>query len=1224
MKFAQKWLGKIADLGLSEEDSPALRRRVRIVNSGGLLVTLFCALALTLVHLTGGTTLLNNLFMAITGAFMLALLALNYLRLFVFSRSLLLLFENLYVMLATSGMGEQGFHNLYLLAGLTPLILFDYRGKERYFFWGFVLLPPAIMLSVDFFNINIENAFSQLFNESPLFQRHVYRVALTYALLISVLYEILKGFKEDEFVLKRKYETSQETGRVLETILNHDDRSVWMIDREYRLVAMNKHLEERLRRNFGLRVQPGASIVEPSESIHSPDEARTIFIRWYDQALAGEKHAKVFRYELNGQEVAEEMRFSPVIEGGEIKGAIIFARDITELEKAAQSLRDSRQQFETLFEESNDAVFIADKTDQRIELCNKRAVELFEAESKDQFDGLLGTDLHLEPPDKKTREEYLRQFERRGALDAVVSYRTFQGRIFEGRLNLKHIILNGERKNLVTVRDVTERVRSRNALEESRLKFESVFNNVKDAIFITENHKIADCNRAAVELFAANAKEELLGKTGDDLTGRSFSEAEVAAIVEQIQAKGYWEGEFEYRCMNGSRFWGHVVSTPLQSQPVERRLVRITDIDAQKRANDELARMERMFRKVIEMSGDAIYVKDLDNRLVLFNPQYASYFGVPEEQLQGADIFSLDLPDETLQIYREKTRKVAQEGLPHTFDVRVRTPAMGTPGYFRSTLAPLFDADQNLAGIIGITRNITDLKTREHILRDSLELLQATQELLDGASWECDFAAGRNIWTPQMYKLYELDAAEPDYDAILKLLSPEEAAAYEEALRRAKEELAPFNVTFEIETATGRRKYVQSIGRPVKSAEGICAKIIGIDVDITGIKTAEQRLNDARKAAEAADKAKSDFLAHMSHDLRNPLHGILGGVKLLEQHAPLDEAQQESLKLIRASHARLANSLGNVLEFARIGSGDNALNLAPFNLKRLVEEASALAEFLAGQRGLDFVCNWAPEESVWLLGDGEKLARILDNLISNAVKFTDQGEVRLEIESWEKDGNCAFEFVVADTGPGVSAEQQKEIFEPFRQADASSTKLRQGAGLGLSISERLAAMLDGELTLDSAPGKGARFALRVGFPKSGPPADAPAPPDFGPLEGLRVLVCEDDEVNARYMRNLLKRAGMKARVVYNGKQATSIYSKQKFDFVLMDGAMPVVDGFEATRQIREIQREAGRYAPILAVTGYALPEDRKRFLDAGADDVLVKPLDADDLFRAMLEQLQPV
>jgi signal transduction histidine kinase/ligand-binding sensor domain-containing protein/CheY-like chemotaxis protein len=376
----------------------------------------------------------------------------------------------------------------------------------------------------------------------------------------------------------------------------------------------------------------------------------------------------------------------------------------------------------------------------------------------------------------------------------------------------------------------------------------------------------------------------------------------------------------------------------------------------------------------------------------------------------------------------------------------------------------------------------------------------------------------------------------------------------------------------------------------------------------------ERLLQETREA----DRLKTEFLTNVSHELRTPLNGIIGMTDLV-LNSDLTDDQQECLRTVRGSSDLLLRLINDVLDFSRIEAGKFDLDHREFRLRDMVGETVESLKPAARRKALQLTSTIAPDAPPRLIGDFVRLRHILVNLIDNAVKFTDEGLVTVAVSAESPNASRSILHVeVRDTGIGIQPEQQAFIFEPFRQADGSTSRRHGGTGLGLAICSRLVSLMGGRIWLESTPGAGSTFHFTANFDVPAASAmEPPAPAEPAALAGLHVLVVEDHMVNQRLARRMLENCGCKVSCANDGAQALEAFDSSSFDVVLMDIQMPGMDGITATEEIRNRERGREHRTPIIALTANAANGDRDRCLVAGMDDYLTKPIKAADLIRTI-------
>jgi len=526
--------------------------------------------------------------------------------------------------------------------------------------------------------------------------------------------------------------------------------------------------------------------------------------------------------------------------------------------------------------------------------------------------------------------------------------------------------------------------------------------------------------------------------------------------------------------------------------------------------------------------------------------------------------------------------------------------------------------------------DISTARRAQARLIESEQRFRDVSEAIGEFIWEVDRHSRYTYASSRVKDVLGLDPAEVLGHTPFEFLPAEDVEAVKERSDAIFREGLPFrNFEHRVRQPDGSMLWISVSGVPSYDATGQITGYRGASLDITKHRAYEQELVLQKDAAEAAARAKSNFLAMMSHEIRTPLNSVLGFADLLLD-TPLNPTQRDYLQTVRGSGGALLVLLNDILDFSKIESGQMEIEIRPTDLRGSVQEVLDLHRPGANAKELDLSLHMAADVPARILTDPSRLRQILLNLVGNAVKFTAAGSVRIDISRRAIDGTESLRILVADTGIGISREQQERLFKPFIQADSSTTRRFGGTGLGLAISKRLANLLGGELGLLEHNGPGAQFFfdLPIDVSTEESPISASSQSvakkflDGAQLRIARrapwVLVVDDNTLNRRLTSKLLHQLGAETDTAASAEECFEKVSITAFDFVLMDVQMPGMDGLEATRHIRDLETRTGRKPlVIIALTADAMVGDRERCLAAGMNEYLTKPLRRESLVRVL-------
>jgi PAS domain S-box-containing protein len=628
-----------------------------------------------------------------------------------------------------------------------------------------------------------------------------------------------------------------------------------------------------------------------------------------------------------------------------------------------------------------------------------------------------------------------------------------------------------------------------------------------------------------------------------------------------------------------------------------------------------------LFQAVFDEFPDIVLLKDERGDFLLCNQAVARLYGTTPDAMVGKHDDDFGVPKALADGFRANVLGIMASGRTEVVFESSRDATTGELRHFKSVKRPFKDPNGR-DQILIIAHDITDIvRAQEKVAQSEFTLQQVMQATQEGI-WDWHVPSGRLSHNARWFGILGFEEGEvPDrVEAFAGQLHPEDRDLVWQRIGRLLDRTdAHYMSEHRMLRKDGSVIWVLDRGRVVeRDAQGQPVRVVGAYVDISERKHGEVALEQAVRLAQSGTRAKSEFLATMSHELRTPMNGILGMAQLLMTPTVSEAQRVEFAGIILRSGQALLGLLNEILDLSRIEAGKLELSHEAFLPDQLVDEAVGLFREAARLKGLSLSVDRTALPTAAFLGDRTRLRQMLVNYLDNAVKFSKRGGITVTAREC---GSGGLEFAVADSGIGFTVEQQHRLFQPFSQVDSTLTREHGGSGLGLSIVARLAERMGGQFGAESQPGTGSRFWFRVPARRAPVPAAALAPAMTGHGDRLagRVLVAEDNLVNREVLALLLGRLGVQMDFVGDGQAALELVrSGHRFDLVLMDVQMPLMDGLEATRCIRRWeQQHALPRTPVLAVTAGVFDEDRRQCLDAGMDELLAKPVDLDVLERML-------
>jgi two-component system, sensor histidine kinase and response regulator len=897
-----------------------------------------------------------------------------------------------------------------------------------------------------------------------------------------------------------------------------------------------------------------------------------------------------------------------------------------ELRKESEELiRHSESKYRNIFENALVGMFRTDAEFGRLIEVNQRCAEIYGFSRPEEMVGRLTSEFFVEQGDKEEIRSIVES-------DEGIVHRISRMRRVDG----KEIVVEGtawpgsEPGTIEGIHvDITDQIRSQEALRESKELFQSLVETTSDWIWeVDENCRYVYASPKIRDLLGY-APEEVIGKSPFEYMPPDEGER-VKAAFEKIRGSCVPFTNLQNRnvCKDGSEIILESSGVPVPKaggalcgyRGVDR------DVTERRRMEDDLWESRERLQLAKTAAGIGIHDFNISTGTIQWDRLVRDLWGIGPEEPVTYETFIAGVHPED----RAATQAAVDRALRPTGDrryhaaYRVVSRADGAMHWVEATGQVFFEQGRAVR-LIGTLQDISDRVRTEQALRESEEKFRAVFE-----------GAVESIYIHDLQGRF-LDANTKGYERLgytkeeLLRMTPQDIDDNREMVQEWIETiLKEGSLSFEsVHIRKDGSRFPVEINSQVIQYGGGRA-ILGVVRDITERKVNEKALRDLANELEdkvnertselvRANRAKDEFLANMSHEIRTPLAGVFGITDVLLQQDRCGSVRGD-LEIIRSSAGTVLSLLNDLLDLSRIERGKLELSPKRFCIRGMLQQCIQPYERQTADLGLGFTFFVAPEVPDSLLGDPERLDQVLKNLLSNALKFTEHGSIGLTVELVEETERLArLRFSVSDTGIGIPLEKQDRLFRSFTQIDPTYSKKFAGAGLGLAISKRIVELMSGEISVGSEAGKGATFSFTVSFDKVEPEdLREQAPLRLEDVPPLSILLAEDNPVNRLFLKRALVSAGHSVDEATNGRDALHKLEGKRFDLILMDIQMPEMDGLEATRRIRSGGHGATGI-PIIALTAYAMKGDREKFIAQGVDGYVTKPVDFNALSQTIME-----
>jgi len=760
----------------------------------------------------------------------------------------------------------------------------------------------------------------------------------------------------------------------------------------------------------------------------------------------------------------------------------------------------------------------------------------------------------------------------------------------------------------------------RRLAEEKNLELSAAIEQAAEAVVITDTQARIQYVNPAFTRMTGYSAENVLGETPRLLKSGFQDSAYYEDLWQTILSGRAWQGELFNRRKDGSHYMEQMTITPvLDSNGATVSYIAIKQDITERRAAEE---EQRFLASIVESSEDAIIGQTPDGTIMSWNHSAELLYGYRAEEVLGNPVSMLVWPDK-MALLRDVTERVNRGERIPPFEGAAKAKD-GRRIDISLSLSPILNPAGHVTARAAVIRDISERKRVEETIRRSEEKYRSLVDNIPDVIFTSN-ALGKPVFvSSNIERIYGYTPEEIcQTDIWFERIHPDDAPRVQGAFEAMVARGQAFEAEYRIQRKDGRWIWLHAKAVSQYEKDGV-RYVDGIASDVTGRRQATQELIHAKEAAEAANRAKSEFLANMSHEIRTPMNGVIGMTELVLD-SELTTEQRDCLNTVKSSADSLLNVINDILDFSKIEARKLDLECVAFDLRSCVHTTMKALGVRASQKNIELACQIAPDIPEVVTGDPSRLRQILVNLVGNAIKFTELGEVVVQVGKLsEAADQILLEFSVRDTGIGIEPEKQESVYEAFVQADNSFTRRFGGTGLGLAIASRLVGMMGGQIRLESEAGKGSTFYFTARLGIASLPVHQPARASIARLRDMRVLLVDDNASIRRILGGLMNGWGMKPSLVSDGLVALEVLKREAdagrpFPLVIVDSQMPGMDGFALVDRIKRDSQPMS--AALMMLTSIGQRGDSARCRELGVSAYLSKPIGESELLEGILEAI---